>query len=145
MELELWIGKRHRRRGGGIVFYSASLPYRRKATAMRVLDEAIAELDRMDWLTDRSLAAGKRRLLEDDASAAVYAEERAQEIGQSRWWLGDARSAFDRGQQEQVKAHSRGRNGEGLAQSPHRAGGFGDTVDHGGDVVRQGPPQRGQV
>jgi zinc protease len=84
------------RRGGGIVFYSASLPYRRKATAMRVLDEAIAELDRMEWLTDETLASGKRRLLEDDAGAFVFAEERAHDIGQSRWWLGDTRHAFDR-------------------------------------------------
>jgi zinc protease len=84
------------RRGGGIVFYSASLPYRRKATAMRVLDEAIAELDRMEWLTDQTLAAGKRRLIEDDAGAFVYAAERAKEIGESRWWLGDASYAFER-------------------------------------------------
>jgi len=84
------------RRGGGIVFYSASLPYRRKATAMRVLGEAIDELDRMEWLTDQSLASGKRRLIEDDAGAFVFAEERAQEIGQSRWWMGDTSYAFDR-------------------------------------------------
>jgi zinc protease len=84
------------RRGGGIVFYSASLPYRRKATAMRVLDEAIAELDRMEWLSDQTLAAGKRRLIEDDAGAYVFAAERAHEIGESRWWLGDARYAFER-------------------------------------------------
>jgi zinc protease len=84
------------RRGGGIVFYSASLPYRRKSTAVRVLDEAIAELDRMEWLTDQTLASGKRRLAEDDAGAFVFAAERAQEVGQSRWWLGDARYAFDR-------------------------------------------------
>jgi zinc protease len=84
------------RRGGGIVFYSASLPYRRKATAMRVLDGAIAELDRMGWLTDQTLASGKRRLIEDDAGAFVYATERAHEIGTSRWWLGDVRYAFDR-------------------------------------------------
>ena len=84
------------RRGGGIVFYSASLPYRRKATAMRVLDEAIAELDRLSWLNDQTLASGKRRLIEEDAGAFVYAAERAHEIGTSRWWLGDSRYAFDR-------------------------------------------------
>ena len=84
------------RRGGGIVFYSASLPYRRESTAMRLLDEAIAELDRMDWLTDASLSAGKRRIVADDAGAFVFAAERAQEIGESRWWRGDARLAFDR-------------------------------------------------
>jgi predicted Zn-dependent peptidase len=85
------------RRGGGIVFYSASLPYRRKGTAMRVLDEAIAQLDRMEWLTDESLASGKRRLIEEDAEALVFAAERAEEIGQSRWWEGDAQRAFSRG------------------------------------------------
>lgn len=84
------------RRGGGIVFYSASLPYRRKATAMRVLDAAIEELNRMEWLTDQTLAAGKRRLIENDADAFVFAAERAEDIGMSRWWLGDTRRAFDR-------------------------------------------------
>jgi zinc protease len=84
------------RRGGGVVFYSASLPYRRKSTAMRVLDEATAELDGMGWLTEQTLASGKRRLLQDDARTYVFAAERAREIGQSRWWLGDARLAFDR-------------------------------------------------
>jgi zinc protease len=84
------------RRGGGIVFYSASLPYRRKSTAMHVLDDAIGELDRMDWLTDQTLAAGKRRLIEDDADAFLFAAERAEDIGESRWWLGDSRYAFDR-------------------------------------------------
>jgi zinc protease len=94
--IEAGIEKIGLRRGGGIVFYSASLPYRRKATAERVLDEAIAELDGMAWLTDQTLASGKRRLLEDDADALVFAAERASEIGTARWWLGDARLAFDR-------------------------------------------------
>jgi zinc protease len=84
------------RRGGGLVFYSASLPYRRKKTAMRVLDEAIAELDRLEWLTDETLASGKRRMLKDDADTLVYAQERAQKIGQARWWQGSASLAFDR-------------------------------------------------
>jgi len=84
------------RSGGGIVFYSASLPYRRKATAMRVLDGAIAELDRMEWLSDAALASAKRRLVKDDADTFVLAAERAEAIGQSSWWLGDAGLAFDR-------------------------------------------------
>jgi predicted Zn-dependent peptidase len=50
----------------------------------------------MDWLTDQTLAAGKRRLIEDDADAFVFAAERAEDIGTSRWWLGDTRFAFDR-------------------------------------------------
>ena len=94
--LEAGIETINLRRGGGIIFYSASLPYRRKATAMRVLDGAIAELDRMAWLTDDTLASAKRRLAKDDADAYVFAAERAEEIGQARWWLGDARLAFDR-------------------------------------------------
>jgi len=50
----------------------------------------------MEWLNDQTLASGKRRLIEDDASSFVYAAERAREIGTSRWWLGDTRYAFDR-------------------------------------------------
>jgi len=94
--LEAGIETINLRRGGGMIFYSASLPYRRKATAMRVLDGAIAELDRMEWLTDETLASGKRRLLKDEADVFVFAAERADEIGQARWWLGDARLAFTR-------------------------------------------------
>ena len=63
---------------------------------MRVLDEAIEELDRMQWLTDQTLSAGKRRLIEEDADAFLFAAERAEDIGTSRWWLGDTRFAFDR-------------------------------------------------
>jgi predicted Zn-dependent peptidase len=62
---------------------------------MRVLDEAIAELDRMDWLTDETLRSGKRRIIEEDAGALVYAGRWAAEIGESQWWLGDSRRAFD--------------------------------------------------
>jgi zinc protease len=93
------------RRGGGIVFYSASLPYRRKATAMRVLGDAIAELDRLDWLTDETLASGKRRLIQSDAKAIVFASERAEEIGISQWWRGDAQDAFNR--KERIEAVTR--------------------------------------
>ena len=84
------------RRGGGIVFYSASLPYRRKSTAMKELDDAIAKLDRMEWLTDAAIASGKRRLLLADAGDHIYAEELAEELGQARWWRGDASLALDR-------------------------------------------------
>jgi predicted Zn-dependent peptidase len=50
----------------------------------------------MEWLTEQTLASGKRRLLQDDARTVVYAAERAREIGTARWWLGDTRYAFDR-------------------------------------------------
>jgi predicted Zn-dependent peptidase len=63
---------------------------------MRVLDEAIARLDGLEWLTEQTLASAKRRLLEADARALVFAAERAREIGAARWWLGDARYSVDR-------------------------------------------------
>jgi len=84
------------RRGGGIVFFSASLPYRRQRTAERILDEALGELGRLDWLNDDALAAAKRRLLLDRARGAYFAETVAQEIGQARWWEGATERAFDR-------------------------------------------------
>lgn len=84
------------RRGGGIVFYSASLPYRRKSTAMRVLEDAIAELNRMDWLSGATLESAKRRLLAEDAGTLVYAAQRAEEFGKAGWWRGDASAALDR-------------------------------------------------
>ncbi len=93
------------RRGGGLVFYSASLPYRREATAMRILNDAIAELDAMRWLTPESLEAGKRRLIEDAAADSVFAEQRAEAIGQAQWWGGDARLALNR--QERIDAVTR--------------------------------------
>jgi predicted Zn-dependent peptidase len=50
----------------------------------------------MEWLTDAAIASGKRRLLLADAGDRVYAEDLAEELGQARWWRGDASYALDR-------------------------------------------------
>jgi zinc protease len=84
------------RRGGAVAFYSASLPYRRKKTAFRLMEETRAHLSRLEWLTEASLAAAKRRLLRDELRATFYPEERAMRIGQAQWWQGDERLAFSR-------------------------------------------------
>ena len=42
------------------------------------------------------LMAILQRMSKDDARDFVFAAERASSIGQSRWWLGDARHSFDR-------------------------------------------------
>ena len=84
------------RRGGGIVFYSASLPYRREKTAFKVLGEALDELDRMEWLTDATLASVKRSLLLSQLWARRDAGLLAETIGAERWWRGDATLAFER-------------------------------------------------
>jgi predicted Zn-dependent peptidase len=82
------------KRGGGIVFYAASLPYRRRATAFRTIDRSLAELDRLAWLTDETLDAAKRRLRTGDLGARYYAERMADKIGEARWHLGDAAGAL---------------------------------------------------
>lgn len=84
------------RRGGGLVFYSAALPYRREKTAFRLIDETLAQLNRMEWLTDDSLAAAKRKLLRREQGARYYADSRASLLGAARWNMGDVREAFTR-------------------------------------------------
>lgn len=84
------------RRGGAIVFYSASLPYRRKSTAFRLMEETRARLSDLGWLTEASLASAKRSLRRGELENVYYAERRAASIGQARWWLGDGKLAFDR-------------------------------------------------
>jgi zinc protease len=96
MAIEAGIQSLELRRGGGLVFFSASLPYRRKKTAERVLDAALAELGSLRWLTDASLTAAKRRLELVRAHDRFFAENVAQEIGQARWWEGQSARAFDR-------------------------------------------------
>ena len=86
-----WIGFK---RGGGIIFYAASLPYRRRATAFRAIERALAELDGLGWLTPESLAAAKRRLALTDATDRYYAERMAERIGEARWHRGAAADAL---------------------------------------------------
>jgi zinc protease len=84
------------RRGGGIVFYAVSLPYRRKATAFRDMLRTRETLSGLAWLTDESLLSAKRTILRRELRQAYDAEARADAIGRARWWLGDERRAFDR-------------------------------------------------
>ncbi len=83
------------RRGGVVVFYSLSLPYRRKASAFRFMDETRATLSRLDWLTDESLAAAKRALRRKEAERAYFPVEMADAVGRARWWDGSPARAFD--------------------------------------------------
>jgi zinc protease len=83
------------RRGEGLAFISASLPYRREKTAFRLIDEALAKLGRMEWLTDKSLAAAKRAVLRGELEARWYAAQRANRLGEARWNEGDTRAAFE--------------------------------------------------
>ncbi|MBP7146883.1 MAG: insulinase family protein [Acidobacteria bacterium] len=84
------------RRGGALVFYSAALPYRREASAFRFMDETREVLARLEWLTEESLAAAKRKLVRRELNQAYFADERAGAIGRARWWQGDERLAFSR-------------------------------------------------
>ena len=84
------------RRGGAIVFYSASVPYRRKKTAFRLLEQSRQKLAAMDWLTEESLSSTKRAMRRDELSGAYYAASQAQSIGVAGWWRGEPRTALDR-------------------------------------------------
>ncbi len=84
------------RRGGAVVFYAASLPYRRKRTAFRLMEEARARLGRLDWLTEETLASAKKALERQQLEGDYYTASRARAIGMARWWEGDERKAFDR-------------------------------------------------
>lgn len=96
MAIEAGIEEIGLRRGGGMVFYSASLPYRREQTAFRVIDDTLGELDRLDWLTDEALVSAKRAMLRAETGSSIYAESLAGELGRERWWRGDTRLAFTR-------------------------------------------------
>lgn len=84
------------RRGGGVLFYAASLPYRRRATAFRRMQETLTDMSRLEWLTDETVASAKRALRRQQLSEVYYAENRAESIGYAAWWMGDDRRAFDR-------------------------------------------------
>ena len=64
--------------------FSAALPYRREKTAFRFIDETLAKLSRMDWLTDESLMAAKRTLLRSKLESRWYAAQRASQLGSAR-------------------------------------------------------------
>ena len=90
------------RRGGGVIFYAAALPYRREKTAFRLIDETVAHLGRHAWLTPATLAAAKRRLTKQQHWKTFYAGWRAEAIGQAEWWQGDWARGLD--ETKQVEA-----------------------------------------
>jgi predicted Zn-dependent peptidase len=84
------------RRGGAAILYSATLPYRRKKTAFRLMNEARQELSGLDWLNEESLAGAKRTLRARELNAAYFAGTRGGAIGMSQWWFGDGSLALER-------------------------------------------------
>ncbi len=83
------------RRGGAIVFTAAYLPYRRKATAFRLIEETREKVSRLDWLTDESLAAAKRTMLRRGYGKIFYSSSMANALGRALWWHGDEAHALD--------------------------------------------------
>ena len=84
------------RRGGALVFAAVHVPYRKKSTAFRQLDQALDELAELEWLTAESLESAKRNLERRVQESIYFADQRADALGRAEWWLGDARLAFDR-------------------------------------------------
>jgi predicted Zn-dependent peptidase len=83
------------RRGGALLFGAAFLPHRSQRKEFRYVDEAIAEIGRLDWLTEQSLAAAKRLMERRAYEQAYYPSGRAAAVGRAAWWQGDGRLAFD--------------------------------------------------
>ncbi len=83
------------RRGGALMFFSASLPYRRKTSAFRYLDEARKDLARFEWVDEKKLAAVKRRLMLSDLQGDFYASSVAGRIGHAAWYEGNEARAWD--------------------------------------------------
>ncbi len=84
------------RRGGALILYAASLPYRRKSTAFELLESERATLGRLLWLTPERFEAARRSLLRRELERAYDSGERADAIGRALWWEGDVGRAFDR-------------------------------------------------
>lgn len=98
------------RRGRALVLDGAFLPHYRRKTALRRMDEAVAQLGRFDWLTEEKLASAKRKLLLGEMQSTYSPAYLAGALGRARWWRGDERAAFERIRQieavtaDQVKA-----------------------------------------
>ena len=83
------------RRAGALLFYSAQLPYRRRATAFRLMDQTRQRLAELEWLTDETVSAARKRLLRREAARVFRADLRAESLGRAHWWYGDASAALD--------------------------------------------------
>jgi len=86
------------RRGGALVFYVASLPYRRQETAFRDLEDARLALDGGAWLSEEALQAAQRSLLRKGADRRYRAAQMADALGRDTWFRGDPAAALDREQ-----------------------------------------------
>ena len=84
------------RRGGALVLYVASLPYRRRETAFRDLDAARSTLDGGAWLSQDALQAAQRSLLRKAADRRYQAAQMADALGRETWFRGDPGGALDR-------------------------------------------------
>jgi zinc protease len=84
------------RRGGALVLYVASLPYRRQETAFRDLEETRRTLDAGSWLSETSLQAAHRALQRKEAVRRFRAERMADALGRETWWRGDPAGALAR-------------------------------------------------
>ncbi len=83
------------RRGGAIAFYTAHLPYRRKATAFRQIGQQ--SLKGLEQELDAArLTAARRGIDQARYNRRLWASSMAESLGRARWHLGDARAAFDR-------------------------------------------------
>jgi predicted Zn-dependent peptidase len=90
------------RRGGVMAFYAASLPYRRRQTAFRHLEETRQALGRFEWLDEPRLAAAKRMLAQSEERRTYFSAAMAYAIGHAAWWEGDEARAF--GSRERLAA-----------------------------------------
>ena len=105
------------RRGNVLAFGAAYLPYRRETTAFRLIEETLADMARLEWLTDETVAAAKRALLMDDLERRYYAEDMARAIGTAHWRYGDVHYALE--QSEHIRRVTRA-DVEGPLATPHR-------------------------
>ncbi|ANM31790.1 hypothetical protein ABI59_22855 [Acidobacteria bacterium Mor1] len=83
------------RRGGALVFYAASLPYRRQKTAFRQLDRSLERMAALEWLSEERLEAAKRSMERELHRRRYYVSSQAQAVGQAAWWQGSPGHAFD--------------------------------------------------
>ena len=93
------------RRGNVLAFAAAYLPYRREATAFRLIEETLASMSRLEWLTDETVAAAKRALLMEDLERRYFAADMARAIGTAHWHYGDVRYALE--QSERIREVTR--------------------------------------
>jgi len=83
------------RQGGALAFITASVPYRRRSTAFRLVDESLRAVADGDWLAPEKVEAAKRTLIRREMERVYHVDRRAEAIGRAWWWMGDETLAFD--------------------------------------------------